>query len=559
MPQAFLPETSIAVADRGIKMVRCEAEKVGFPMQMMTDIDESVDFASREFGLAGFKDQRLRYRLMKIATDASAGTGKSVMGFSTDSAAAKGAYRFFGNPETSVELITETHTGRTIERMRSHNHVLILQDTTSVNYNGHNSVEDIGNINTKKIPILGVFVHPQLAVSTSGMPLGLLSYLTWTREETTGHKKPLEFEERESRRWADAVETAVNLKPQLPTTRTTIVADREGDIYEVFAAGCDQGVDLLIRAKHNRTVNDNDDRLFEYMKSQPSAGTSYVEVQGNVGRTGRTATVEIRYSAIELPPPDSSRHHKTYDLFAVHVREVGDLPPRKDGSAETPLEWMLLTTHKISGFDHANEIVSWYRQRWMIETYFKVLKSGCKIEDCKLGTFDRLQKFIALMLIMAYKVLATTHFARHSPNAPATEILTPKEIETLRISTLAPTERALAQAALSEAKRKAKTTSRQPKQESFVKLTTHSSVSVRPSPTTIEKVATTDSEMTIQQAVHRLGALAGGFYATILRPNPGMQSVWTGLSALGLIMASDQMRAFNSIKNPNAEMKTVKH
>jgi len=349
-----------------------------------------------------------------------------------DWADTKAAYRFFDNDKVTPERIRAPHHRRTVERMVPHKQVLAVQDTTFLNYTHHPQTEELGAIGNKRQRQHGFGMHSTLAMTTQGMPLGLLTQAFFTRPEDEPAHRPeecrkLPIEEKESYRWLQAFEQTLALAP--PAMEIITVCDCEADIYEMFAFAQKREAPLLVRASCDRVLLDNEVRkLWLKVENQPPAGQLTVHITGNDKRKARQATVSVRFATVTLKPPWRPNGLKLspVTLNAILVREK-DPPPDMD----EPIEWLLLTNTPVASFDQAHQVIRWYCCRWQIEVFHKVLKSGCRVEHCRLQTADRLYNFIALMSIIAWRLHWMTYINRCQPDLPCTAILTTIEWEAL--------------------------------------------------------------------------------------------------------------------------------
>lgn len=349
-----------------------------------------------------------------------------------DWADTKAAYRFFDNDKVTPERIRAPHHQRAVERMVQHKQILAVQDTTFLNYTHHPQTEELGAIGNKKQHQHGFGMHSTLAVTTQGMPLGLLTQAFFTRSEDEPAHRPeelrkLPIEEKESYRWVQAFEQTLALVP--PTVEVITVCDREADIYEMFAFAQERKAPLLVRASSDRALLDDEVRkLWLNVENQPLAGYLTVHITGNDQRKVRQATVSVRFTTVTLKPPWRPNGLKlpAVTLQAILVREK-DPPPEID----EPIEWLLLTNTPVASFDQAHQVIRWYGCRWQIEVFHKVLKSGCRVEHCRLQTADRLYNFIALMSIIAWRLHWMTYINRCQPDLPCTAILATIEWEAL--------------------------------------------------------------------------------------------------------------------------------
>jgi len=349
-----------------------------------------------------------------------------------DWADAKAAYRFFDNDNVTPQRIQAPHQQRTVERMASHPRVLAVQDTSFLNYTHHPKTEGLGPIGTKSQKQRGFGLHSTLAVLPNGLPLGLLTQATLTRPENEPSHRPeecrlLPIEDKESYRWLQAFEQTLALAPS--GVEVITVCDREADIYEMFAFAQTKIAPLLVRASSDRVLLEVEVRkLWPKVTGQPVAGYLTVQITGNNTRPARQATVSVRFVPVTLKPPWRPHGLKlpAITLNAILVREED--PP---ADVEEPIEWLLLTNTAVASFEEAQQVIGWYCCRWQIEVFHKVLKSGCRVEDCRLQTADRLHSFVALMSVIAWRLHWMTYINRCQPDLPCTAVLTDVEWEAL--------------------------------------------------------------------------------------------------------------------------------
>jgi len=388
--------------------------------QNTTENCEPMDWAEEEFGRAELGDKRLRKRLVTLARDFYTQPEANIPEACGSIAKVKAAYRFLGNPEVTMEKVMQSHYRSTAKRIGEHKIVLAVQDTTSLNYSTHPSTKDISFIGSRKDggPI-GLMVHNTMAYSLMGTPLGLLDIQCWARDpEDYGkrqrrHEAPIE--EKESYKWLKSLMAAEKMRRQGAGSTIVSVADREADIYELFALGKKlKGIELLIRAESNRTLKDEQKPLWEYMTKQPCQGIQEIQLPRRGNRAARCVKLAVRYSEVTLNPPSRKAVLGPITLNAIWACEI-DAP-----ESSTPLQWMLLTTIGIRSFEDACEKLRWYTLRWGIEVYHRTLKSGCKIEDRQLGSADSIESCLAIDSVVAWRICHLTKLGRETPHAPCT-------------------------------------------------------------------------------------------------------------------------------------------
>jgi len=411
-----------------------------------------MSWAAEEFAEVNLGDKRLDARLIKLCDRFSDAPESPINQACVDWAETKAAYRFFQNDNVEIGQILAAHCRKTAQRASEHKTVLALQDTSYFVYTSHPKTKGLGKIslkkgkNVKKVYSNGLMVHTCLAVTTSGLPLGLLDQKIFARKlrtKKTRKAKPhdqLPIEEKESYRWLEALE---NTRAVVDDPEIVTVCDREADLYDFFKCGYQIGASVLVRANTNRTINRNSryaekgvEKLWEHMSRQAEAGSYTIEIPHRTKtkhckqREVRIATVTVRYTAFILNPPRNHIKHRTEELPSIEMHAVHVLEPNPPDGAE-PVEWMLLTNLPVTSYESAYEKVHWYCLRWRIEMYFKVMKSGFRVEECRLGHGDRLARYLTVMSIVAWRLFMITLIARTDPATPCTEFIADQEWKVL--------------------------------------------------------------------------------------------------------------------------------
>ncbi len=327
----------------------------------------------------------------------------------------RAAYRLFNHSAVTAEAVLAPHIERTIERMGAHPRVLCVQDTSELDYSGRPSMQGLGPLNLEVRR--GLYLHPTLAVTPERLCLGLLDAYTWVREP--GHlgkdkdpNRPLE--EKESVRWVDGYARVNELAETLPHTRLTYVADREADIYDLFVeAPCpESAADWLVRSQHDRVLGDGK-TLRQHLAEAPVLTETTFERPPRHGAKARPVHQQIRVLRLTLPAP--RRPDRTLpEVEVTALLAVEPHPPK----GEDPIEWLLLTNLPIDTPEQALETLSWYLCRWQIEVFFRILKSGCRIEKLQLEKIERLEPALAFYMIVAWRVLFLTMLGRDCPEMP---------------------------------------------------------------------------------------------------------------------------------------------
>jgi hypothetical protein len=373
-------------------------------------------------------DERLNKRSRKVIEALVANPEASINAACDGWADTLAAYRFFDNENVTPEQILEPHRQATLRRMTEHPVVLIAQDTTELDYTAH-PPKDARCLNEETR--LGLYHHAHLAVTPNRLPLGVVGTESFDRAPEslgkTDERATLPIEEKESFRWLKGFRLACKLAAQCPMTQIISLADSEADIYDIFVESQEQAgsrADYIIRARADRsTLRRNPDageaayhKVRDEVRQSRLLTTRVIELSTTPKREARKAVLEVRALTVNVKPPHARSRLPSVTINVVLVEEVGG---PGDG---TDVCWLLLTTLPIGTVDEVLRVVDYYATRWIIETYFRVLKSGCRVEEIQLETNHRLQNCLAFYTIIAWRVLYLTHMNRESPTLPCTAV-----------------------------------------------------------------------------------------------------------------------------------------
>ena len=303
--------------------------------------------------------------------------------------------------------------------MAGERRVLVIQDTTSLDFSRHGGTDGLGPL--EHIHRRGFFAHSTLAVSTAGVPLGLLAQQVWARDDAavgkraTRHERP--WVEKESYKWVTGLPTLPTVGPQ-----PVVVCDAEGHIYDFLDVLDDRHLDFIVRAADARSFTADDQALFAAVAQQPVQAQFTLALKRRPDRAPRDAQVELRFGSVTLRRPQRAESQRTTLTLAV-VDVIEPNPP----PGEEAVHWLLLTSLPVETVAQARQITVWYSYRWLIERFHYVLKSGCKLEERQLREAARLELFS----LVAWHLLWLTYQARQTPDAPATVALRPVEWQAL--------------------------------------------------------------------------------------------------------------------------------
>lgn len=391
-----------------------------------TQAGEWNRWAIEELGGASLGDGRLDSRLVRILGSFIGAPEGSIPRATRNWAGAKAAYRFFDNDKVEPEAIYARHRQSVLQRAQGEPVVLVIGDTTQLDYTSHPNTDGTGPL--ADIDHHGLHVQPAFAVTPQRVALGLVGQHIWVRDyETFGQSQTKEAKrrpitEKESVKWLESFEAGERFQEELLSAETRVISvfDREGDVFEVFQRAKRSGTKsgLLLRASYDRRLENEEEHLWSFMEKQSLCGTLTITVPRRPGSKERTAELEVRFAEVMVLPPTN---RKVEDATAVRVMCVYAIEVDPPAYCE-PIRWMLLTTEAVYSFDDACERIQWYTCRWMVELFFKILKSGCKAEERQLETAERLKRCLAIDCIVAWRVLYLTTKGRDVPDLPCTVV-----------------------------------------------------------------------------------------------------------------------------------------
>jgi len=364
-----------------------------------------MDWAQEEFKTAKLQDTRLNARAAKLAQRLAAQPGQSIPNACRGWAETQAAYRFLSNKRTGWDDLMQAHWDASIERMRTHEVVLHIQDTTELDFNGRQS-EGLGPLTYEAQR--GMYLHPTYAVSDTREPLGVLDAWMWARQpkQADGHREGI----KESVRWIEGYHRVAEMAQDMVQVRHVYVADREADILALLrmADEMEHAADYLIRCKHDRALADGA-RMWARLAQAPELGQVRFDLPAGRGRKARSVTQRIRAKQFDLDDTAGD----TLPVWCILAEEVN--PP----AGSKPVVWRLLSNRPVHTLQEAVQLIDWYRMRWEIEVFFLILKEGCRVEALQLGHIDRIETALALYMIVAWRINRAMRLSRTQPQALA--------------------------------------------------------------------------------------------------------------------------------------------
>lgn len=396
-----------------------------------------MTWVENEIKTVNFGDKRIDSRVEKILNElgdkptysipqACGGWGETVA-----------AYRFFDNDKVNFDNVLDNHKQATLERIKEQKVALLPQDTTELIHVKTKGAKGLGTI--KETEKEEIFLHPVIAITPNKVPLGVVSAKYWQRTEKVvkaeQRKKPIE--EKESFCWIEGYQAACEVQKQAPNTIIVSLADREGDIYEMFVEmdnyQAEERAAWIIRSAQDRIL-DNDEgehKIRQEIEKADILGTSSFMMPASGSRKAREVMQTIRGTTVTLKPPKRPKETgtllSTVSINIVYAKEEN--PPE----GEKPIIWVLLTSLPIATFEQVKRVLEWYLARWEIEIYFRVLKQGCMVEKLQFAEKKRFAACLAIYMIIAWRVLYITMLGREYPNINCEAIFNEEEWQTLYI------------------------------------------------------------------------------------------------------------------------------
>lgn len=391
-----------------------------------------------ELAGADLGDPRLVRRLGSIAESFAASPGASIPAAAGGVAEREAVYRFLSNPSVTLERVLAPHVSATVERARKAGRVFVVSDTTEFHFSSER--RGLGVVAGKRRD--GFLGHFALAVSADGeqLPLGVLAIKPIVRERRKPKRECYVRKrdgQRESLRW---LQTAESTSSALGDVEAIHVMDREADAYELMAGLAANNRRFVIRSAQDRLLEDgtrlsqNIDAAAHVLErevpvsSRPLHGAPERQ-RSHPARSARIARLRFAAQRIVIRKAKNSSDRTLPKTLAMNLVRVYEINPPKGQPA---VEWRLFTTEPIDTPAEVAAIVDAYRTRWIIEEYFKALKTGCAYETRQLESAGTLMNALGIYAVVAWQLLLLRSLSRAQTTRPATEVLTPSQLEVLR-------------------------------------------------------------------------------------------------------------------------------
>ena len=320
----------------------------------MSALAEEDDWVINEFAGVSLGDARRTKRLMQIVRDLSSQPTASFPQACGSKGALKACYRFFDTPSLEATDVLESHLWATHRRLSAESLVLVIQDTCELNYSHHPHTLGLGPLSRPGQQ--GLLMHSCLSMSPERVPLGLIGQKVWARDFSqigkASTRKTQKIEDKESYKWLEGLDAVIAAKKACPSTALLTICDREADLFDLFAKERPEGVDLLIRATHDRKVDQKACYLYKHVFSHPVVERFALSLPRRKEQKAREAVLSLRFGSVVLCPPNHRRSEALDPIALSFVHVIEEEPPE----ANDPVEWLLLTSLCPQNTEEAREL-----------------------------------------------------------------------------------------------------------------------------------------------------------------------------------------------------------
>jgi hypothetical protein len=377
--------------------------------------------------------------MVEVAAAVAARPAGRISEVFADGSQREGAFRLMANDAVGFKEIAHAAHVACAARGAAFPFVFVPVDGTSLNIADWERSKGLGIVGALFVGARGLNVMSAIAVAPDDMPLGICSQVWWARRGRARRRIKHDrrrVESKETHHWLETMRQVRKVyAEQSPSTKPWFQLDRSGDAWPVLLEGLKPGQLFTVRAAHDRRLweseKEGDDEphrrcLWQQVESQPLLGYYELEVPPRPWRKGRTASIQVRTCEVALDLFDErAKMHQPARLWAVLAREEEGSVPRD----EEAIEWLLLTTYPVHTLEDAQLVLKGYSQRWRIEEFHKIWKSGaCRVEDTQLRSRERIIRWATTLASVAMRILRLTYLARKKPDLPATVELTEAEV-----------------------------------------------------------------------------------------------------------------------------------
>ncbi len=419
---------SEGVGDNGVRSGR----------RYRTLVVSADEWAWQQFAQVDLGDRRLNRRALEMGAKMAVHPDASLPAQMQSRSALRGAYRVLNHPKVTMEALLAPHCRQTLAQAATLPVVLLVEDTTELDYTAHPAKQNLGPIGDGRGR--GLLLHSTLAVVPEEREILGLAHAQVVVRQAAPKSRPHRSASPEGQVW----EVSAGRVGPPPVGVTWVhVSDRGSDIFEYMQACLDQGKHFLLRAFQNRRLDggeaeggslDQDEQpsfLLDYARLLPAhpEGGYTVAVPAREKRPARQAQVTLAWASVRICPPVQAPPsvQQCGPLCAWVVRAWEPDPPL-DVEA---VEWVLLSSLMVTTPAEAQLVVERYTCRWLVEDYHQCLKTGCQVEEVQLDDGQDVRRFLGFAIPIAVRLLQLRQAARQTPDVPAVAIVDPLMVEVL--------------------------------------------------------------------------------------------------------------------------------
>ncbi len=386
---------------------------------MLMKVLNNEQWVEKQFSSCELGNSLRTRRLQKVATHMLSHPERSLPKQNPDWADLKAAYRLFDNRHVTFDAVAEQHWQET--RQTKPGRYLLISDTTDIDYFSHRATTGLGQLG--KGDGRGMQLHSCLVYNCDEKQIeGTAGAIVQYRPKAPKNETRMQRlgRTRESEVWGNLVDQVGSAPPE---SQWIHVFDRGGDNFEAMCHIRLTGSDWVIRAaKLSRNViGASGERvsLKHAIEEARVLGSYELHLRSRPGVKARTAQIEVSVVKVTFPQP---RHHSKWvkqcgiDELAMNVVVVQEVGAP---AGVTPIRWVLLTSLPVDTFDDAWQVIEDYENRWLIEEYHKVLKTGCSVELHALRTADRLEPLIGLISVIGTRLIQLKLIGRSQQDVKA--------------------------------------------------------------------------------------------------------------------------------------------
>jgi len=394
------------------------------------------EWAVQQWAPVKLGDRRRTQRAVEIGAKMAEHPESSLPEQMQDPSTLKAAYRLLNDPAVTLGALITPHCQQTRAAAGCTPVVLLVEDTTELDYTHHPSKKGLGPLGNGKQQ--GLLLHSTLAIVPDTRAVLGLAHQQVVVRQPAPQPRPRYTRSPEAQVW----EVAARELGRPPAGAQWVhVGDRASDIFEFMATCRAQGKHFLVRAQHNRLLAWSEEAppadqakaqtLLDYARTLPAeVPNAYtVQVPARDHHPARAATLALQWASVTIPPPaEAPPEVRQYGALTVWVVRAWEPDPPLEGE---PLEWVLLTSWPVGHLAEAQRPVEWYSCRWICEDYHQCLKTGCRIERSQLDEAADIERLLGFVSLIAVRLLQLRQAARHTPEIPATALVEPLMVRVL--------------------------------------------------------------------------------------------------------------------------------